>query len=309
MILVCGALSDIVSELMCARLNSLHYEYRLLDRSRYPDDYKVTWTYGGDGLTGSITAPDWRLNLCDISGVFVRYVGTRAGASGRPGPDRLGNAAGLEHQEGLMALWERLPGVVANRASDAMSNHSKPYQSLLIRQGTLMIPRTLVTNDPRAVMEFYDECGGNVIFKSISGMRSIVRRLERADFPRLGNLAHGPAQFQTCIPGLDVRVHTVQDEVFATAIRSSAVDYRFADQQGGAADMEPTDLPLAVAHACLDLARSMKLVIAGIDLKRTPDGEWYCFEVNPAPGFAYYEQHTGQPISAALAEVLHKGRG
>ena len=43
-------------------------------------------------------------------------------------------------------------------------------------------------------------------------------------------------------------------------------------------------------------------------LERTPDGEWYCFEVSPAPGFAYYEQNTGQPISAALAEVLRKGQ-
>jgi glutathione synthase/RimK-type ligase-like ATP-grasp enzyme len=105
-----------------------------------------------------------------------------------------------------------------------------------------------------------------------------------------------------------VRVHTVNDDVFATAIRSSAIDYRFADRQGGTAEMEPTDLPPAIAQACFDLARSMKLVIAGIDLKRTPDGEWYCFEVNPAPGFAYYEQNTGQPISAALAEVLRKGQ-
>jgi len=307
-ILVCGTLSDIVSELMCARLNALGYEYRLLDRSLYPDAYKVAWTFEAGALAGSIKAPDWRMDLDDISGVFVRYVGTRNWPGARPVPDDLGTAADLEQQAGLMALWECLPCVVANRAADAMSNHSKPYQSLLIRQSTLMIPRTLITNDSRAVMEFYEECRGNVVFKSLSGMRSIVRRLERADFARLGNLAHGPAQFQTCIPGLDVRVHTVDDDVFATAIRSSAVDYRFADRQGGTAEMEPADLPPAIAQACLDLARSMKLVIAGIDLKRTPDGEWYCFEVNPAPGFAYYEQHTGQPISAALADVLRKGR-
>jgi glutathione synthase/RimK-type ligase-like ATP-grasp enzyme len=49
----------------------------------------------------------------------------------------------------------------------------------------------------------------------------------------------------------------------------------------------------------------MGLLIAGIDLKEAPDGEYYCFEVNPSPGFAYYEQHTGQPISAALVEALN----
>ncbi|MER3479214.1 MAG: RimK domain-containing protein ATP-grasp, partial [Meiothermus sp.] len=38
-----------------------------------------------------------------------------------------------------------------------------------------------------------------------------------------------------------------------------------------------------------------------------PEDDWYCFEINPCPGFAYYEQHTGQPISAALAELLEAG--
>jgi len=36
-----------------------------------------------------------------------------------------------------------------------------------------------------------------------------------------------------------------------------------------------------------------------------PDGEWYCFEINPSPGFIYYERHSGLPISAALADLLH----
>jgi hypothetical protein len=43
------------------------------------------------------------------------------------------------------------------------------------------------------------------------------------------------------------------------------------------------------------------------DLKETPDGEYYCFEVNPCPGFLYYERHTHQPISTALASLLHHG--
>jgi hypothetical protein len=30
----------------------------------------------------------------------------------------------------------------------------------------------------------------------------------------------------------------------------------------------------------------------------------YCFEVNPSPGFSYYEANAGQPISTAVAEYL-----
>jgi len=48
----------------------------------------------------------------------------------------------------------------------------------------------------------------------------------------------------------------------------------------------------------------MQLHFTGIDLRVTDGGEWYCFEVNPAPAFSYYEKHTGQRIAAAVAHFL-----
>jgi hypothetical protein len=46
------------------------------------------------------------------------------------------------------------------------------------------------------------------------------------------------------------------------------------------------------------------LVFAGIDLKITPDDRVFCFEVNPSPAYSYYENHTGQAISSAVAYCL-----
>jgi glutathione synthase/RimK-type ligase-like ATP-grasp enzyme len=63
-------------------------------------------------------------------------------------------------------------------------------------------------------------------------------------------------------------------------------------------------LPPEVEARCRDLSKRLRLPVAGIDLRRTPDGEWYCFEVNPSPGFTYYESKTGQPIAAAIAGLL-----
>ena len=48
------------------------------------------------------------------------------------------------------------------------------------------------------------------------------------------------------------------------------------------------------------------LVLSGIDLRRTPAGDYYCFEVNPSPGFIFYERATGQPISEAVALLLRR---
>jgi hypothetical protein len=47
--------------------------------------------------------------------------------------------------------------------------------------------------------------------------------------------------------------------------------------------------------------------VTGIDLKKNAEGDYFCFEVNPSPGFLYYEKHSGQPICAAIAELLNCG--
>jgi D-alanine-D-alanine ligase-like ATP-grasp enzyme len=49
------------------------------------------------------------------------------------------------------------------------------------------------------------------------------------------------------------------------------------------------DLPGAEAQTCIDLARTLDLPVAGIDLRRTPSGEWYCFEVNPSPAYSWFD--------------------
>jgi glutathione synthase/RimK-type ligase-like ATP-grasp enzyme len=204
----------------------------------------------------------------------------------------------------LMALLEDLECPVVNRIGGGLSNNSKPYQALVISRIGLSVPPTLVTSAPAAARAFHAE-HGEVIYKSASGIRSIVRRLGADHLARLDLLCDGPAQFQAFVPGRNIRVHTVGERVFATRIESEAVDYRYAHLDGLTTRLEPVTLPPTVEAACLRLAHAFDLLFTGIDLKETPEGEFFCFEVNPCPGFLYYERHTGQPISTTLAELLH----
>ena len=121
---------------------------------------------------------------------------------------------------------------------------------------------------------------------------------------RLADLRWCPTQFQQYITGRDFRVHTVGDEVFACEIISQADDYRYAARQGHDVELRAATLAVDCAERCLALARSLGLAVAGIDLRRTPAGEWFCFEVNPSPAFSYYESATGQPIAEAIAGLL-----
>jgi glutathione synthase/RimK-type ligase-like ATP-grasp enzyme len=183
------------------------------------------------------------------------------------------------------------------------SNGSKPYQAQLIdRYSGFRTPPTLVTNSRRAV-DGFEAREGPLIYKSISSVRSIVQPLDAQARQRLGQLRLLPTQFQQHLRGTDVRVHVVGSDLHATEIVSEAVDYRYSSRDGASADLTPIEVPGEIAERCVRLSRALELPFCGIDLLRSGDG-WYCFEVNPSPGYSFYEQATGQPISRSLVEWL-----
>src|SRR5437588_2749373 len=144
MILVCGGLADHVTELVCARLEHLHYEYRLLNLGLYPQGYHINWTWDNEVPEGMIIGPEWSLDLQAISGVFVRYMGMDGHAPLASIPPGLEEAALIETQAGLAAMLEDLPCPVANRVAGSQSNQSKPYQAWIVRQSGLRTPHTLI---------------------------------------------------------------------------------------------------------------------------------------------------------------------
>jgi glutathione synthase/RimK-type ligase-like ATP-grasp enzyme len=231
--------------------------------------------------TGWFGTGSHRARLDEIQGWYVR-------------PGRRASPAAMV----LLAAAGGLPSdtKVVNRPAAAGSNHSKPYQGTLIAEAGLCVPDTLVTSDAVAGREFVDR-HGRVVVKSISGVRSVVAEVGVRELDRIG---HGPVQLQQHVEGLDVRVHVIGDEWYATSIESGATDYRY----GGDAVLAPIELPTDLGSRLVDLTARLGLLLAGVDLRRTPAGGWYCFEVNPSPGFTYYEAHTGQPIADAIARLL-----
>ncbi|MFH8788979.1 ATP-grasp domain-containing protein [Streptomyces roseoverticillatus] len=194
---------------------------------------------------------------------------------------------------------------LANPLSAMASNTSKPYQAQLIAGHGFYTPATLVSDDPDEVLGFVDRHRG-AVYKSTSGIRSVVTAFDPArDTGRLDRLRWCPVQFQEHLDGPDVRVHVVGDRALAVLADSAAVDYRYARLQVGAdARLRPYALGDGIAERCVALAADLGLPFAGVDLKLLPDGRVACFEVNPSPGFSWYETATGLPIAAAVADWL-----
>ena len=174
----------------------------------------------------------------------------------------------------------------------------------MLRSSGFRVPETIVTTDP-AVARKFCESVGEVVYKSVSSIRTIVTRVRQSDLERLDNVASCPTQFQEYVPGVDYRVHVVNERLFAARIDSDADDYRYSRQVGQSPSVEPAFLEAECLARYADLALRAGLVFAGIDLRLTPDGEWYCFEINPSPAFTFYDPLPALPISTAVAELLN----
>jgi len=296
MILICGNRFNPVIMFLRARWDSEHLAYRLLDLGRGEGKLVVEVGYKEGLMNGFVGGEDWRLEVSELTGVFFNN------SSRLPEKDADTSFAACDPE--IAALLNNLPCKVANRPAAGMCNRSKPFQALQIRECGFRIPETLVTNDPAAAKQFCERYDGKVIFKSISGVKSIVRKPSAEYLKRLPLLRNGPTQFQAFIAGDDIRVHVVGDQCFATRIQCASVDYRFAWQEGIPLQMKPTTLSAEVTSKCLRLSQKLGLTFAGIDLKEGPVGEPYCLEVNTVPGFSFYERATRQSISAALGEFL-----
>ncbi|WP_019891522.1 ATP-grasp domain-containing protein [Streptomyces purpureus] len=270
-------------------------DHLVVDQARLARYDLVT---GTGALDGVLTIEGMRLPLAEVSAVYARPLEPPVGG------DLAARARAAAFQEWFVAWLDTTEAFVVNRPRAMESNSSKPYQAQLIARAGFAVPETLVTDDPEEVSDFRVR-HGRIVYKSVSGIRSIVREFTAADESRVHLVRGLPTQFQAYVPGRDVRVHVVGEHPYAAAVDCDAIDYRYAHDQGkDAARLTPLDLPPDTARRCVDLARSLDLPLAGIDLRCTPDGEWVCFEVNPMPAYSYYEAHTGLPIARTLVGLL-----
>jgi hypothetical protein len=259
-------------------------------------DYSFSTETGGRCI---VTVGDASIDMDCVKVAYVRgsvfydYEEMR----GRPLDDPLAlRAAWFEAQ--LMAWLDSSDALVINRSGPSATNNSKPYQLTVIRQAGLAVPETFISNDSSAARGFLAE-HPETIFKSISGIRSIVRQVSEKHLGFMDDVNWCPTLFQQVVTGVNYRAHVLNGEIHAVRIESDQLDYRY-----GRSTMVAVELPPEVAEKCRRLNAMLGLCFTGIDLIRTPNDEWYCFEVNTSPGYPYFEMGSGQPISSHLASFM-----
>jgi len=301
-ILLWGPPADVPLAAVCGALARQGVPFFFVDQTRVLET-DITLEVA-DAIGGSVIVAGQSCDLAGVRAAYLRpYASTDADDVTAAGQGSRVWDHALAVDDALITWSDLTSSLVINRPSAMGSNTSKPYQAELIRRAGFAVPDTLVTTDLEALRQFQTQYRA-LIYKSVSGVRSIVSKLTPDHEARLSDIANCPTQFQEYIPGRDFRVHVVGEDVFAHEIVSDADDYRYAASNGNAVQIQPTAVPPDITDRCRALAQTLGLVVAGIDLRRGTNEQWYCFEVNPSPGFAYYEREEDEPIANCIARRL-----
>jgi ATP-grasp ribosomal peptide maturase len=218
--------------------------------------------------------------------------------------------ATAEARMGFGGVLSALPRWL-NHPADIGQAEYKPVQLAAAQTAGLAIPDTMITNDPAEAARF--AAGREVIYKPlstapISGGRVVYTTPVRiaADDCSISHTAH---LFQERLAKqYEVRLTVVDDCFFAARIdaesEAAAVDWRTDYDALTYAPL--ADVPTAVRDGVRALMARLRLRFGTFDFIVDPDGRWWFLEVNPNGQWAWIEDATGLPITAAITDALEE---
>lgn len=319
MILVLSSDEDAHVPFVTQWLDRAQAEYRCFDTALLPAEARLALDYGRPG--GQSRRLEWAgrsLDLDQVSAIWFR----------RPRDPRAAQqVADNDHRElTYIETYQALAGTLYTldcrwlpgppRLVYAAEN--KPAQLALAPSLGFRIPRTIITNRPEDLLDFYAECDGQMVTKALyrghgerDGERFVcyTRPVRRRDLASYQAVRYAPIIAQEYVPKkVEIRVTVVGTCVFAAEIhsqqsRSSRHDWRLYEDHERTRHVVHV-LPTEIASQCVRLVHTMGLCFGAIDLVLTPAGDYVFLEINPNGQWAWIEQLTGMPIGAAIAATL-----
>ena len=288
-----------------------------LDTDRFPTEVRAAIRVENGLASGRLEDRGDVLDVAELAGAWHRRL--EIGGKIPTTIDRKLRGPSLEESRRvLLGMFASLPCFVVDPTARLRHAEHKQLQLEVARRVGLDVPRTLVTNDPAAVREFWELCDGRVVAKMMAGFAVIedgqekvvfTNPLAERDLEALEQLALCPMTFQERLEKrVELRVTIVGERVFAASIDSSRFERSKTDwRREGLAligDWKPCDLPADVEKGLLALMDEFGLNYGAIDLVVTPEGRHVFLEVNPAGEFFWLDRAGGLPISEAIADVV-----
>ncbi len=187
----------------------------------------------------------------------------------------------------------------------------------------LQTPKTVVTNSPHRVIDFFRQCSGKIIYKTLhapiikpndspelwSVPTTLITKKQLEHIELIGNTG---GIFQEYIrKQYEVRVTIIGRQVFSAKIDSQSdpsaiIDWREAVACGRVL-VTPYKLPAEIEKQCLEVIHDYGLNFGAIDLIRTPEGQYVFLELNCNGQWLWVEELTEQPLLESMVRLLLHG--
>lgn len=319
MILVLSAADDDHVPEVVGELERRRVEVFRFDPAEFPARSEIVVDLDDQGLRRNLLRVGGReLDLTRVTAVWLRrpgHAGPEVPSGDRDIADwtrRMASAAIAGVVDLTDCLW------VPARPRETRAAADKLRQLRTAASLGFRVPRTRVTNSPDAFLEFHRDLDGRMIAKTLADavahdaagnpIPTYTTPVERRHALNAQAVRHAPTIFQAYVPKrVELRITVVGDRVFPVAIESQSSrmtrhDWRHYDDEAVAHARHA--LPAEVERRCLLLLRHYDLCFGAIDMVLTPDGQYVFLELNPNGQWAWIADLTGEPIAAAIAELL-----
>lgn len=219
----------------------------------------------------------------------------------------------LSMRNSLFRSMQHLPWLdplpIVKAASD------KFYQLRSAQAVGLCIPKTIISNDAKAVRSFYSSLKSGMICKLHTSLSFSMKAtafsfyttlIEKEDLDDLEMLSVCPMIFQERIPkAYELRIAYIDQQCFAgKIIGADALDWRPSQSENFS--WESYQIPEKIQGQIIRLMQKLGLSFGAIDMIVQPDGTYVFLEVNPVGEWGMLEKELELPISKAIAKGLIK---
>lgn len=250
-------------------------------------------------------------NLYDLSGVHTWWNRRPQFRSHPEATPQTSLAQESEIAQFWLGVWGTASGRWCNPVDAPIANN-KLRQLRLARDVGLAVPKTLWSNDPARIREFWEANGGDVVIKMFVGSASAwepTRLLTKEILERSDELRFAPSIFQSVVSGdLEYRVVIFGDECFSVATRVGnsryPYDVRIDTKSEKFAFKPSSDLILKLR----DFLSKAGLLYGAFDVREDADGRPVFIEVNPMGQFLYLDRYLDGRILKGFCDFLMLGR-
>jgi glutathione synthase/RimK-type ligase-like ATP-grasp enzyme len=308
------------ADAVCAELDRRSAKYAILNTADIPERVAASLSYNFHNNSRQISAEGVDIDLRSVTSVWHRRALPPIPSTHLSPMDE--HFAKVESLHLMGSLYHLLRDAFwVNSVSRHMEANHKPYQLSVAQKVGLSVPKTLVTNDPRLLISFFEECKEQMIYKSLTSHSRVIDGSGQAIFTsqvtRKGLMQYleqvriAPCVFQENIEKrVELRVTVIGSRIFPVELDSQAHEFSRLDwrkpSDNGAEDVQvrATSLPSHIEEKIRDLMDSLGLVFGCLDFIVRPDGEHIFLEINPNGQWLDFAERSGLPMVEDFAQML-----